>query len=141
MIKNLIILAAVLCSLMFFRLIYLGESGIKGLQVLGVMIIVGVIFVQLIYDKTFRIKQSFSWEVALLLGSGAFKHDYSVPRLWAINKNKSYCPTAHVFYPVLFYAACNKAIANAGTTHLYHNRNFVQSILHYAISCLPNHDF
>jgi hypothetical protein len=35
--------------------------------VLGVMIIVGVIFVQLIYDKTFRIKQSFSWEVALLL--------------------------------------------------------------------------
>jgi hypothetical protein len=67
LIKKAIILFVVLCSLMFFRLLAIGESGIKGVQVLGVLAILGVIYFQLFFDKSARLKKHFTWEVIILL--------------------------------------------------------------------------
>jgi hypothetical protein len=67
MIKTLITLFVVLCSLMLFRPIALGESGYSGLQVLGVLTIIGILYFQLFFDKTARIRRYFSWETSLLI--------------------------------------------------------------------------
>lgn len=66
MFKTPIVLAVVLCSLVFFRLIFLGESLFNLIQIGGVLIIVGVLYVQFFFDKSKRLVQHFRTEILLL---------------------------------------------------------------------------
>ncbi len=66
MFKSILVLAVVLCSLVFFRLIFLGESVFNLLQIGGVTIILGVLYVQFFFDKSKRLVQHFRTEILLL---------------------------------------------------------------------------
>lgn len=69
LLNNGLLLFVILCSLSFYEIRFIPEVALKALEFAGVGVMVAMLVINFIYDKSPRIKKNFNIEIGLILGS------------------------------------------------------------------------